>query len=107
MMGVCWALWHLPAWFDPNLPHHMFPLLPAMISIATFGVFMSFVFFRSGGSVLATIAAHLSFNVMTGLLGVNLASPVFWWVLAGLFGAFTVTWTVLAELRHVQKSTRT
>jgi hypothetical protein len=46
--------------------------------VALFGVFLAFVFNRTGESVLATNVAHLSLNVTTGIGGVDLSSIVFW-----------------------------
>jgi membrane protease YdiL (CAAX protease family) len=44
---------------------------------ACFGVFMAFVFYRAGESVIATILAHLSLNISTAMGGVRLSSVVF------------------------------
>jgi membrane protease YdiL (CAAX protease family) len=46
----------------------MWLVLPA---VACFGVFMAFVFNRAGGSVLITMAAHLSLNVFSGIGGIE------------------------------------
>lgn len=85
VMGSLWSLWHLPAWFTPWLPHPTFPMVPTLVCTAGFGVFMAFVFYRAGESVLATILAHLSLNIMTAMGGVRLSSVVFWTTLATIF----------------------
>jgi membrane protease YdiL (CAAX protease family) len=90
VMGVFWSLWHVPAFFDPNLPHQFMPMMLVLPFTAFFGVFMAFVFNRAGDSVLATMSAHLSLNIMTGLGGAALSSPMFWGVLAVLFGVLAV-----------------
>ena len=46
--------------------------------IALFGVFLAALFYRAGDSVLPTMAAHISLNVVLGIGGVNLASFAFW-----------------------------
>lgn len=59
-MGIFWSLWHVPAFFEPNMPHWTMPMMVVLAFIVFFGVFMGFVFNRAGDSVLATMAAHLS-----------------------------------------------
>jgi membrane protease YdiL (CAAX protease family) len=85
VMGSLWSLWHLPAWFVPWLPHRTFPVASTLIFTACFGVFMAFVFYRAGESVIATILAHLSLNIMSAMGGVRLSSFVFWTTLATIF----------------------
>jgi uncharacterized protein len=99
MMAMLWSLWHVPAWFDPTLPHHTMPMIPTLSFIVFFGVFLAFVFNRAGESVLATIAAHLSLNIMTGFGGVQLSSTVFWGALAVIFGLLAVVITLGARMR--------
>ena len=95
VMAILWSLWHVPAWFNPWLPHRTMPMASTLFFIASFGVFLAFVFNRAGGSVLATILAHLSLNIMTALGGVHLSSVVFWRTLAGIFGVLAVLTTVV------------
>jgi uncharacterized protein len=85
VMGSLWSLWHVPAWFVPWLPHRTFPIASTLIFTACFGVFMAFVFYRVGESVIATILAHLSLNIMTAMGGVRLSSFVFWTTLATIY----------------------
>lgn len=98
-MGLLWSLWHLPAFFAPRMPHQLMPMFSTLTFIVFFGVFLASVFFRSGQSVLPTIMAHLSLNIMTGIGGVQLSSVMFWRTLAGIFG-------VLAALTSVTSRTR-
>jgi hypothetical protein len=94
MMGVLWSLWHLPAFFTPGLPHQFMPMPLVLPFIATFGVFMAFLFNRTGESVVATMAAHLSLNISTGMGGASLSSPVFWGALLVIMGTLAVLGTV-------------
>jgi uncharacterized protein len=94
IMGVLWSLWHVPAFYDPTLPHYFMPMLLVLPFTAFFGVFMGLMFNRAGGSVLATMVAHLSLNIMTALGGVSLASSVFWGVLALVFGVIAIWMTL-------------
>ena len=90
VMGSLWSVWHLPAWFVPWLPHRTFPLASTLMMTACFGVFMAFVFYRAGESVIATILAHLSLNIMTAMGGVRLSSVVFWTTLATIFSVVAI-----------------
>jgi uncharacterized protein len=94
IMGVLWSLWHLGAFFDPKMPHYFMPMMLVLPFIAFFGVFLGFVFNRAGESVLATMTAHLSLNIMTAVGGASLTSSVFWGVLASVFGVAAVLITV-------------
>ena len=100
-MGSLWSVWHVPAWFTPWLPHPTFPLASTLVCTACFGVFMSFVFYRAGESVIATILAHLSLNVMTAMGGVRPSSFVFWTTLATIFFIIAV-WASAAMSRSAR-----
>lgn len=89
-MGVLWSVWHIPAWFTPWLPHPTFPLVPNLLFIACFGVFLAFVFNRAGETVIPTMAAHLSLNITTAVGGVQLSSLVFWTTLAVMSGVVAI-----------------
>jgi len=84
-MAVLWALWHLPIFLFPDSPYASWPLVPALLTIMAFGLFMAVLFFATQGSVIPTILAHLSLNIALGVGGVQLSSATFWWVLAPLF----------------------
>src|SRR5688572_16191685 len=102
IMGTLWSLWHVPAFFEPTLPHYTMPMWLVLLFVVFFGVFMGFVFKRAGESVLATMAAHLSLNIMHGLGGAALASPMFWGVQAAVFGVAAVVITI-ASRTHRQR----
>ena len=99
--GVLWSLWHVPAFFTPGLPHQFMPMWLVLPAVACFGVFMAFVFNRADGSVLVTMAAHLSLNVFSGVGGIEFSSPVFWGVVAaGMAGtAILATSCAWGDLR--------
>ena len=100
IMGTLWSLWHVPAFFSPALPHYTMPMSLVLLFVVAFGVFMGFVFNRAGESVLATMAAHLSLNIMHGVGGAALTSPMFWGVQAAVFGVVAVVVTIAGVKRH-------
>jgi uncharacterized protein len=99
VMAALWSVWHIPAWFNPSLPHHTMPLASTLGFILFFGVFLGVVFNRAGQSALATIVAHLSLNITTGVGGVQLSSVVFWRTLAGVFGVLAIVLSMTGGTR--------
>ena len=53
-------------------------------------LFMASLFYRTDGSVIPTIAAHLSLNISLGLGGAQLSSSAMWWALATIYVAVAV-----------------
>ncbi len=86
LMAALWALWHVPAYYTPGMPHEQMPMLWSLLFTLSFGVFLAFLFFRAGQAIFVTIAAHLALNVCSALQGVDFASVPYWGVLATLFG---------------------
>jgi hypothetical protein len=101
VMAILWSLWHVAAFFFPGTPHQIMPPISTLLFIALFGVFLAFVFNRAGESVLATILAHLSLNVATGIGGVQLSSIVFWRTLVGIFGALALLIAIALRTRPI------
>ena len=104
VMGILWSLWHIPAFFSPDLPHRHMPALLVLPFIAFFGVFLAFVFARAGESVVPTIVAHLSLNIMLGVGGYAFSSAVFWGALAGIFGVTAFLISVWSRARPVEET---
>jgi membrane protease YdiL (CAAX protease family) len=90
VMAILWSLWHVAGFFVPGMPHQIMPPISTLLFIALFGFFLAFVFNRAGESVVATIVAHLSLNIATGIGGVQLSSIVFWRTLVVLFGTLAL-----------------
>ena len=94
IMGLLWALWHVPAFFDQNGPQQFWPMALVLPFIVFFGVFMGIVFDRAGGTILVTIAAHLTLNIAMALGGASLSSPVYWGVLTIVLGILAIVMTL-------------
>jgi membrane protease YdiL (CAAX protease family) len=71
LLGVIWAAWHFPiAFFVPayrgGVPISMF--LPAfVVTVCALSVFMTWLYYSSGCSVLATIMGHAAWNAAVGV----------------------------------------
>lgn len=81
-MSLLWAMWHLPAFYTPGMPHRFIPMWPMLATIAFFGVLLAGLFYRAGDSVLPVMAAHIALNVILGIGGFKLASVAFWMSMA-------------------------
>src|SRR5258705_8026729 len=93
VMASTWAVWHVPAFFTPGMLHQLIPMPSFLLTVASFGVFLAFVFNKGEESVLPTMLAHLSLNVMLAIGGVSLTSRLFWRTMAvayGLIGALAL-----------------
>jgi membrane protease YdiL (CAAX protease family) len=95
-MAALWALWHLPIFLFPDSPYATWPLVPALLAIVAFGLFLAALFSATRGSVIPTILAHLSWNITLGVGGVQLSSALFWWALAIMF-ALIAAWCLRAQ----------
>lgn len=68
LVGVLWGLWHLPLFFSPDTAQSgiSFPLFLALTVSSSF--LFTWVFDRSGGSLLMVVLLHSSFNASTVFL---------------------------------------
>ena len=95
VMGILWSLWHVAGMFFPGTPLQIAPPLLFLALVAFFGVFLAFLFEQTGGSVLPTMLAHLSFNVTLGFGGAPPSSLAFWWTMVSIFGLTALIVTLL------------
>jgi membrane protease YdiL (CAAX protease family) len=93
LMGVAWALWHLPAFFFPGMPQQHMPPAAFLLMVAAFGVFLALLFNRTRGSLVSTMLAHFCLNMSLAVGGAVLGSD-FIWALAAIFGAVAI-WALL------------
>ncbi len=65
VLGLVWAVWHLPAFFIGSLSQSTFSLAPYILNVVAFSVFMTVIFIRTDGNVLwAGIVPHMMFNAV-------------------------------------------
>jgi len=77
--GLLWSGWHVAGTLFPGAAIQATPLIPFLAFVALFGIFLAFLFARTG-HLLTPILAHLSLNVTLALEGVPLDSLLFWLV---------------------------
>lgn len=78
LIGVVWAVWHLPAFYVASMSQSGFEFLPFVLRVTAFSVFMTWLFVNTNGSVLwAGVVPHMMFNA-TPRAGIM---PVGWIIL--------------------------
>jgi membrane protease YdiL (CAAX protease family) len=69
IVGVMWALWHLPAYLIPWSSQHL-PLVPYLLHFAALSVLFTWVYNHTQGSLLPVLVFHTSVNLFTAFLPV-------------------------------------
>jgi uncharacterized protein len=74
ILGVLWALWHLPlfwsgVWTPPTIPN----ILMFIVMITALTIIMTWVFNHANGSLLITMLMHASFNTFAN----KMVAPMF------------------------------
>ena len=67
ILGVLWALWHLPVFFNPDTHYSNLPFLLFLAYMVAFAVLITWVFNSAGGSVLIAIFFHAVMNASSEL----------------------------------------
>lgn len=75
LLGILWALWHIPMFFVPDLSQYGTPFILYTLTQIAWSVVMTFLYIRSG-SVLVAMLFHIGINVWFYLIPVpNAALP--------------------------------
>lgn len=74
VLGVIWALWHIPQFFMPgnDAPIQWFPLF--LIQVTAYSVILAWVYMRTNGSLLLTMLMHAAGNNTKDIVP-SVASP--------------------------------
>ena len=63
IIGLIWAVWHIPAFFLDGAPHTAWSMLPFIIGVTSVGVVMAVVYNKTGGNLLFPILIHWQLNI--------------------------------------------
>jgi len=63
IVGLAWAVWHIPAFYLGGTPHTAWSLAPFILGVTAVGVVMAVVYNRTGGNLLLPIVIHWQLNV--------------------------------------------
>jgi membrane protease YdiL (CAAX protease family) len=68
LLGVIWALWHLPLFFMPGTDSvgQSFPIY--LLHVTALSVAMAWLYWRTGGSLLLVMVMHASVNNTSGIV---------------------------------------
>ena len=111
VVGVMWALWHLPLFFLPGSGStgQSFPLY--LLHVTALSVAMAWLYWRSGGSLLLVGVMHAAVNNTAGVVPAALrdaADPFAWRGSFMAWATVAVSWAVAAvllhQMRHEHKS---
>jgi membrane protease YdiL (CAAX protease family) len=62
ILGVLWALWHLPVFFNPDTLYSNLPFVLFLAYLVPFTILITWVFNSTGGSVLMVMIVHAFMN---------------------------------------------
>jgi membrane protease YdiL (CAAX protease family) len=69
VLGAVWGVWHLPSFFASGLPQSVATLPAFLVAAPLLSIVATWLFIRSGGSVVVSILLHYSVNFSLELLG--------------------------------------
>jgi uncharacterized protein len=72
ILGTIWGVWHLPAFYLPELPQSQFNFPLFVVSTVGLSIIMTWLALRSRQNLLVAITAHLMMNHVTAISGVAL-----------------------------------
>ncbi len=84
VLGMVWALWHLPLWLVPGSFQAQLPFVGFFASTVATSVLITWVFDRARGSVLIAALFHAVTDVTIGATGVMASGVALFWVFVGL-----------------------
>ena len=105
VIGVVWTFWHVPVYFMPG--HTIIPLpmfLPVTIGLS---ILFTWVYNNTGGSLLATVLMHFSFNFSGAFLAghLGLMPPMLLYIGGGsAIGLLTVVVVVVFGWRRLSRA---
>lgn len=68
VLGMIWALWHLPLWFLEGTPQYNLEFVPFAISCVTETILLTWIYNNTRGSLVMASLFHLSINVSGSLV---------------------------------------
>lgn len=62
ILGVVWALWHLPLFFNPNTSYSNTPFWVWMVFLLPYAIVLTWIYNGTGGSLLMCLVLHAVVN---------------------------------------------
>lgn len=103
LIGVCWAIWHLPLFHMPVMPQYGAPVLPYFAYTIALSFLLSGLTLGTGGSVVVATVFHGAVNAL-GVVSIGTAPELRGWTNALSYGlvalaGVVVVWRYRSEER--------
>jgi len=97
ILGVLWACWHIPFYFEPGYAEKGMPLPIFMVVVTALSILFTWIFNNSGGSLLLTMLAHLFFNCSSVFLvqQFGLMPPMYLYIGGGGLMLVLIIWIIV------------
>jgi membrane protease YdiL (CAAX protease family) len=97
ILGVIWCCWHIPLFFVPGSSQQGIPFPIYLLLVVTLGVYFTWLYNNTRGSLLVTVLAHFSFNLSGGFIAgtLGLLPPMILYIAAGSMLFLSVVAVVL------------
>ncbi len=85
ILGVIWCCWHIPLFFLPGSSQQGIPFPIYLMLVVTLGVYFTWLYNNTKGSLIITVMAHFSFNMSGGFIAgtLGLLPPMVLYIAAG------------------------
>lgn len=97
ILGVIWCCWHIPLFFLPGSSQQGIPFPIYLMLVVTLGVYFTWLYNNTRGSLIITVLAHFSFNMSGGFIAgtLGLLPPMVLYMSAGSLLVLTVVGVVI------------
>jgi len=97
VLGVIWCFWHLPLYFKPGSSQQGIPFPVYLMLVVTLGIYFTWLYNNTQGSLVISVLAHFSFNLSGGFIAgtLGLLPPMILYVAAGSLLVLTVVFVVI------------
>jgi membrane protease YdiL (CAAX protease family) len=106
IVGVIWALWHLPLWLLPGYGWDAIPYWAFALGAISTSVLMTWVLNNTGGSLLMVSMIHLMMNYgfsVVGILGLIPAPRDYWIIASVLFVVYAIVVILIEGPRRLSR----
>ncbi len=97
ILGVIWCCWHIPLFFLPGASQQSIPFPIYLMLVVTLGVYFTWLYNNTHGSLIITTLAHFCFNLSGGFIAgiFGLLPPMILNIAAGSLLVLTVIGIVI------------